>query len=59
MPSFDFRFEYRYVKPPEAPPPDQDKLPPKLPRLEEARRIIERYAADLREIIKKLRRKLN
>jgi hypothetical protein len=59
MPSFDFRFEYRYVKPPEAPRPDQDKLPPKLSRLEEARRIIEKYAADLSEIIKKLQRKLN
>jgi hypothetical protein len=28
-------------------------------RLEEARRIIEQYADDLREIIKKLRRRLN
>jgi hypothetical protein len=28
-------------------------------RLEEARQIIEEYAADLREIIKKLRRHLN
>ena len=47
------------MKPPEAPRPDQDKLPPKLSRLEEARRIIEKDAADLREIIKKLQRKLN
>jgi hypothetical protein len=59
VPSFDFRFEHRYVKPAEAPRPDQDKLPPKLSQLEEARRIIEKYAADLREIIKKLQRKLN
>lgn len=28
-------------------------------RLEEARRIIEEYANDLREIIRKLRRKMN
>lgn len=32
---------------------------PKPTRLEEARRIIEEYAADLREIIKKLRQKMN
>jgi len=30
------------MNPPEAPRPDQDKPPAKLPRLEEARRIIER-----------------
>jgi hypothetical protein len=47
------------VKPPEAPRPDQDKPPPKLSRLEEARRIIAEYAVDLRELIKKLQRKLN
>jgi hypothetical protein len=28
-------------------------------RLEQARRIIEEYAADLREIMRKLRRKMN
>jgi len=28
-------------------------------RVKEARRIIEKYASDLREIIKKLRRKMN
>jgi len=33
--------------------------PPKPSRLEEARRVIAEYAADLREIIKKLRRRLN
>jgi hypothetical protein len=32
---------------------------PEPSRLEEARRIIEQYAGDLREIIKKLRRRLN
>lgn len=31
----------------------------KPPRLEEARRIIEEHAADLREIIKKLRQKMH
>jgi len=31
----------------------------KLSRLEEARRIIEEYAADLRAILEKLRRKMN
>lgn len=47
------------MKPPKAPRPDQDELPPKWPRLEEARRIIEEYAVELRELIKKLQRKLN
>jgi hypothetical protein len=56
---FRFLFSDIDMKPPEAPRPDQDKPPPKLSRLEEARRIIETYATDLREIIKKLRRKLN
>jgi signal recognition particle subunit SEC65 len=32
---------------------------PRPSRLEEARRVIEEYANDLREIIKKLRRRLN
>jgi hypothetical protein len=32
---------------------------PKPSQLEEARRIVEEYADDLREIIKKLRRKMN
>jgi hypothetical protein len=32
---------------------------PKPSRLEEAMRIIEEYANDLREIIRKLRRKMN
>jgi hypothetical protein len=39
--------------------PDKDKLAPKLSRLEEARKIIEEYAEDLRQIIKKLRHHLN
>ncbi|SCB54794.1 hypothetical protein GA0061098_103062 [Bradyrhizobium shewense] len=43
------------------PPPDKqtEGKEPKLSRLEEARRIIEEYAASLREIIKQLRRKTN
>jgi signal recognition particle subunit SEC65 len=48
--------EYCGMKPSDEP---KDKPPPKLSRSEEARRIIEEYAADLREIIKKLRRHLN
>lgn len=43
--------------------PDQKKPTdgngPKPSRLEEARRIIEEYAADLREIIRKLNEKMN
>ena len=45
--------------PPDEPRPGKDESPLKLTRLEVARRIIEEYAADLREIIKKLRRRLN
>jgi hypothetical protein len=41
---------------PVAPEPTKE---PKPSRLEEARRIIEEYANDLREIIEKIRRKLN
>jgi hypothetical protein len=44
---------------PEEPPPGKDVPPPKLSRSEEVRRIIEEYANDLLEIIKKLRRRLN
>ncbi|MFK4725349.1 hypothetical protein ABIE89_006449 [Bradyrhizobium niftali] len=32
---------------------------PRPSRLEEARRVIEEYAADIREVIKRLRRRLN
>lgn len=40
--------------------PRPDELPaPEPSRLDEARRIVEEYAKDLREIIQKLRRKLN
>ena len=37
---------------------DEEDEPPKLSRSEEARRIIEEYADQLREIIRKLRRRL-
>jgi hypothetical protein len=47
------------MKPPDELLPGKDEPPLKPSRLEETRRIIEEYAADLREIIKKLRRHLN
>lgn len=40
-------------------PSQSDKPAPKPTRLEDARRIIEEYANDLREIIRKLREKMN
>jgi hypothetical protein len=43
----------------EPPPKRTDPPPPKPSRVEDARRIIAEYGADLREIIKKLRRRLN
>jgi hypothetical protein len=45
----------------EPPLSKEDQPSPKanLSRLEEARQIVEEYAASLREIIKKLRRHLN
>jgi hypothetical protein len=45
--------------PPDEPPPRKDEPPLKPSRLEEARRMIEGYAEDLRDIIKQLRRRLN
>jgi hypothetical protein len=47
------------MTPPEELIPGKDEPLPKLSRLEEARRSIEEYAAELREIIKKLRKRLN
>jgi hypothetical protein len=38
---------------------EKEELPSKLTRTEEALRIIEEYANELRAIIKKLRRRLN
>jgi len=43
---------------PEPSKPTEDKEA-KPSRLEEPRRVIEEYAADLRELIQKLRRKMN
>jgi hypothetical protein len=40
-------------------PSESDKPEAKPTRLEEARRIIEEYVIDLREIIRKLREKMN
>jgi hypothetical protein len=47
------------MKPPGEPRPGKEAPKPKPSRLEEARQIIEEYAADLREIIKKLRQHLH
>ena len=47
------------MKPPEEPRPGKVERPPKLSRSEDARRIIQEYIDNLREIIKKLRRRLN
>ena len=47
------------MKPSDEPRLDKDEPPPKLSRSEEARQIIEEYANHLREIIKKLRRRLH
>jgi hypothetical protein len=44
---------------PKEPPPVKDEPPPKLSRLAEARQLAEEYAAELREIIRRLRRKMN
>jgi hypothetical protein len=45
------------MKPPEEPRPDNDEPLSTPPRSNEALRMIEGYADDLREIIKKLRRR--
>jgi hypothetical protein len=46
-------------RPTEEPRPGEDAPEPKPSRLEEALRVIEEYADDLREMLKKLRRRLN
>ena len=46
------------MDPPKEPRPNRDGPPSEPSRLEEARQVIAEYAADLREIIKKLRRRL-
>ena len=59
MVPFWFPADRRGMDPPKEPLPDKDGPPSKLPRLEEARRVIAEYVADLRGIIKKLRGRLN
>jgi hypothetical protein len=41
------------------PPPRKDEQPPEPSHLEEAYRIIEDYTRDLRDIVKKMLRRLN
>ncbi|NYG46386.1 hypothetical protein GGD67_003857 [Bradyrhizobium sp. IAR9] len=50
--------EHRSVSKPDEPSPGQEP-PPERARLEQARRVVEEYVESLREIIKKLRRKMN
>ena len=57
--SFWLSADRRGMKPPEAPRPGKVERPPKLSRSADARRIIQEYIDNLREIIKKLRRRLN
>jgi hypothetical protein len=45
--------------PSDDPQPNKDEPPPKPSRSEEARGVIEEYAADLREIIRKLRKRFH
>jgi hypothetical protein len=47
------------MAPPKEPPAEKDEPSRESSRLKEERQIIEEYAADLREFIKKLRRRLN
>jgi hypothetical protein len=49
----------RDMKPSDEPRLGEDEPPPKLSRSEEACQIIEEYVDNLREIIKKLRRRLH
>ena len=59
MPFFGSRSDLRLMKPSDKPRLGKDKPRPKLSRSKEARRIIEEYVDNLREIIKKLRRRLH
>jgi hypothetical protein len=47
------------MKEPDKPGSDKEPPSPPLARLEEVRRVIEEYASDLREIIRKLRQRLH
>ena len=57
--SFWFCADRCDMKPSDKPRLGKDEPPPKLSRSEDARRIIQEYIDNLREIIKKLRRRLN
>jgi hypothetical protein len=46
------------MKPPDEPRPGKDEPPPDLVRAERAYQIIQEYANDLREIIRKLGKRL-
>jgi hypothetical protein len=55
-----FSQKHRDMNPPrEEPRPGKDEPQSKLTRSEEVRQIIQEYVDDLREIIRKLRRRLN
>ena len=56
---FDFLLNRQVMISPDEPTPATEAPKPKPSRSNEALRIIEEYANDLREIIKKLRRLLN
>jgi hypothetical protein len=56
---FDFLLNRQVMISPDEPTPAKEAPKPKPSRSEEAPHIIEEYANDLREIIKKLRRLLN
>jgi hypothetical protein len=58
MAPFGFSPNHLVMVSPDQPAPDKEAPKPKLSGSEEALRIIEEYANDLREIIKKLRRRL-
>ena len=59
MPPFGVFSDNRAMNAPDKPTKGKEAPKPKLSRQEEVLRIIEEYADDLREIIKKLLRKLN
>ena len=59
MAPFGFSLNHQVMISLVEPAPDKEAPKPKPSRSEEALRIIEEYAKELREIIKKLRRLLN
>jgi hypothetical protein len=58
MAPFGARADHHVMTPPKEPTSGKDE-PAESSRLEEARRIVEEYAADLREFIKNLRRRMH